>query len=292
MDCCCVAEKRGNTKVKLNIVTPECRCGGHIQYCGTLEGTVEGKVSQGCKCVQMFLGSATGYDVVTISKEDKERTRQYCEKHNTSVYVHCSLIANLAKQDLSPKVLPCLQKQLDIVNGLPASCVLHIGKVGTIENVAQRINMLNIDFGHYSHMPYPLLLEIAAGQGTELGYTYEQIRHLYEGIDRTRVGLCVDTQHAFAAGMCNFQTHEDVVSLFEKMQYITPKGISMIHINDSAKPFGSRVDRHAPLKQGYIWQSSDEGLRSLVQISTDKRIDLISETTDILGDINTIMSYQ
>jgi deoxyribonuclease-4 len=252
---------------------------------GSLYDTISSQ--PGCKCTQMFLGDPVTYNCQTITKEDKNRTLEYCTRTDTTFYIHCPLIANLAKPDCSRSV-NVISKELDAVSGLPGACVLHIGKVGTIENVAQRINEIqgngHLPVSHHSRVPFHLLLEIAAGQGTELGRSWEEIRHLYEALDHSRVGLCVDTQHAFASGMCSFQTHEDVVRLFDSATNIAPKGISMIHLNDSAKPFGSRVDRHASLRNGHIWSQSDEGLRSLIEISKSYGMDLVSETDDPASD--------
>lgn len=247
-----------------------------------------------CKCVQMFLGDPITYDCRTITQEDKQRTLEYCTRTDTSFYIHCPLIANLAKSDCA-RSINVISKELDAVAGLPGACVLHIGKVGTIENVAQRINEIqatgHLPTSHHSRVPFHLLLEIAAGQGSELGRSWEEIRHLYEALDYTRVGLCVDTQHAFASGMCSFQTHEDVVRLFDAANSIAPKGISMIHLNDSTKPFGSQVDRHAPLRNGYIWSESDEGLKSLIKISKSYGMDLVSETDDPVSDSILVNHY-
>lgn len=282
MDCCCIHNVRSLT---LNIRQPGCRHGCCMPFIGSLYDTIS--MNPNCRCVQTFLGQPTTYDCVNISKQDKEITLEYCTQTDTSFYVHCPLIANLAKPNCYQSV-NVIKRELDIVAGLPGACVLHVGKVGTIENVAQKINEIQISghlpVSHHSRVPFHLLLEIAAGQGTELGRSWEEIRHLYEALDYTRVGLCVDTQHAFASGMCSFQTHEDVVKLFDAANSIAPKGISMIHLNDSARPYGSQVDRHASLRNGYIWSESDEGLKSLIKISKCYGMDLVSETNDPVSD--------
>jgi deoxyribonuclease-4 len=242
----------------------------------------------------MFLGNPTTYECKTITFEDKQRTLDYCLQTDTSFYIHCPYVANLAKPECT-KSINIINKQLDTISGLPAACVLHIGKVGTIENVAQHINEIqttgHLPLSNHSRVPFHLLLEIAAGQGSELGRSWEEIRHLYEALDYTRIGLCIDTQHAFASGMCSFQTHEDVVNLFDAANYIAPKGISMIHINDSAREFGSQIDRHSALRTGHIWYNSDEGLRSLIKLSKDYGMDLISETDNPIGDSMLIQQY-
>lgn len=284
MSCCCQGDI-----LTLNIRQPDKRHGSHIRLLDSLSNTISKNTS---KCTQIYLGDPITYQCRQISAIDKQKVKEHCDLHHKSFYVHCPLIANLAKSDCDKSKM-VIQKELDIVAGLPAACVLHIGKKGTIENVSQHINDMSshLPLSSYSHVPFHLLLEIAAGQGTELGKSWEEIRHLYEGLDMTRVGLCIDTQHAFASGMCEFQTHEDVVKLFDMASSIAPKGISMIHLNDSTKPFKSQVDRHAPLKQGYIWSRNDEGLKSLVKISTDLGIDLITETSDPNHDRKVISSY-
>ena len=281
MACCC-----------LRVRTPECRCGGHVAYSGSLYETIVSNAD--CPCLQIFLGGPTSYYCANVTKADKHQTLQYCVKHNKTFYVHAPLIANLAK-DEATKSLQIVEKELKIVDELPAAVVLHIGKVGTIANVCDNINQLmttgSLTRSSFDKVPFHLLLEVAAGQGTEIGRNWEEIRHIYEGLDKTMVGICVDTQHAFASGMNKFETHENVVELFTTAQSIVPKGISMIHLNDSTKPFGSRVDRHAVLKQGHIWYHEDDGLRSLVELCTDLSIDMISETPDPEADALIVKTY-
>ncbi len=287
MDCCCAPKF-----LTLDIKYPGSRCGSTTQLRGSLYETISFLPKS--KCIQMFLGNPISYNCIDITLEDKKRTLDYCVNNDTTFYIHCPFIANLAKQDCI-KSLKVLSKELDTISGLPAACVLHVGKVGTIENVSQRINEIQLN-GHlpssnHFRVPFHLLLECAAGQGTELGKSWEEIRHLYEALDHTTVGLCIDTQHIYASGMCKLETHEDVVKLFDIADSITSKGISMIHLNDSVKDFGSRVDRHAPLKQGYIWSRNDEGLKALIKMSKDYGMDLISETPDPIGDIAIIEQY-
>lgn len=287
MDSCCTPKS-----LSLNVKKPECRCGGHVSLENTLYETIASY--PGDKCVQLFLGDPTRYECRTITPQDKENTRVYCANNNKTFYIHCPYVANLAKPECT-RAINVVSKDLDAVSGLPAAAVLHIGKVGTIENVAQRINQIQIN-GHLpvsqsSRVPFHLLLEIAAGQGTELGRSWDEIRHLYEALDYTRVGLCVDTQHAFASGMSSLQTHEDVVKLFDNANGIAKKGISMIHLNDSAKEYQSQVDRHIALRSGYMWYHSDEGLKSLLNISKDYALDLISETNDPVSDSLLVDQY-
>lgn len=279
--CCCAIR-----------ILPTVRCGG-TQHLRTTLTDILCQNPQ-CKCTQLFLSDPISYRCPTITAADKATVRQYCQLHDKTFYVHCPLIANLAKPEASRSV-NVLTKNLQAVRDLPGACVLHVGKVGTLANVAARINELDrqgiLVRGTHARVPFHLLLEIAAGQGTELGRTWEEMRHLYEALDTTKVGLCVDTQHAYASGMCQFRDHEDVVTLFDEAQSITHKGISMLHLNDSARPCGSRVDRHEVLRKGHIWYREDDSLRSLLTMSHDMGLDLISETSDPGADMQLVKRY-
>lgn len=276
MDSCC------NHTTDVTILTPQRRFGYTAAFMGTLHQTINPE----CECTQMFCGKTPlDFNIAKISEFDRLTTQALCHKHNCSFYIHCPLKANLA----NPHCLAdcaAVSKELNIINGLPGACVLHIGKKlkgGTIHNVYTNVNELVASIN--SELRYPMLLEVAAGQGTEIGYSWEELRHLYEGLDSKKVGLCIDTQHVFASGMCQFENHEDVVKLWDGVDDICRQGISLLHLNDSQKAFGSRVDRHAPLGQGFIWNKSRESLKSLIHIATDYGLDMISETKDFVNDL-------
>lgn len=290
MECCCIPKQ-----LKLCIKTPGKYCGGCVNLQSTLYDTISSQ--QNCECMQIFLGNPTTYECKKITKEDKKVTFDYCLLHNKTFYVHAPFIANLSKPD-SKKSVNLIAKELDIIDGLPASCVVHIGKGpgASIENVAQNINQLktagHLNSSHHSRVPFHLLLENAAGQGSELGTNKEELRHLFEGLDSTCVGLCIDTQHTYASGMCDFSSAESTVKLFDALDGVTTKGISMIHLNDSTKEFGAHVDRHAPLGEGFIWGRKENmpGLKELIRISKCYGLDLISETSDPFGDKDIVES--
>lgn len=293
MACCCYT----NHQVTPNQPAFHFRVPG--QRCGISYGTVTNvhqAVTSVPTCCQIYLGDPQTYQCHIPTPEQKEEIRQACEEGDKTFYVHCPFVANLAKTHRHDSWANAMVgQQLGVVEGLPAACVLHIGKTGTLETVAQNINHIHLNGqlprSHQQRIPYHLLLEVAAGQGSELGSNWDELRKLYEGIDYSRVGFCLDTQHAFGAGMSDFSNHESIVKLFDEANAIYTGGISLIHLNDSAVEFGRRVDRHAPLKEGYIWSQGDEGLRSLVEYSKQAGIDLISETSDPNADQAIVKSY-
>lgn len=256
--------------------------GTHHSLCNTLRSTIS---SNRCgSTMQIFLGSPIRNKIEReFTDEDIVETAVLCEETDTTVYVHAPYVCNLSKNDYNASSSrEVLRREMEIMNVIPGSIVYHVGKGGTIENVSSAINDMlqnsEIPTSYSDRAPFKLLVEIAAGQKNELGWNKDQLRHLFEGIDLSKVGLCYDTQHGFAAGMSRLQSHEDVVTLFDDMNDIVPRGVSMFHMNDSTKKFGARVDRHAQLGGGYIWGENMEGLQSLVSICNEYHIDMISET--------------
>ena len=227
--------------------------------------------------------------------EEKEEICEFCMGNNVNLYCHCSLTANLARVD-EPKMYDIVSNYLQETKGIPASVVVHVGQKGTgipgtLQNISDNINKLMNDGiltkGVFKRIPYSLLLENSAGQKNSFGHSWEEIRKIYEGIDTTKVGLCLDTAHAFASGMCDFKDHESVVKLFDNAEEACG-GIHLIHLNDSKVEFKKRVDRHEVLTKGHIWSSDITSLESLVGICVDRGIDMVSETADARFDINLV----
>lgn len=289
MDSCCCTPTASFPQL---IVYPEePRYGAHVGLQSTLYETVS---APKLKCMQMYLGSSRSYQCRQISDIDKAAVQAYCKCENCTLYVHAPLVtfANLSRPDIVEKSQEILVRECKVMEGLPCACVSHIGKVGSIPKVVNAINEIlpSLARNTETRVKCPLLLENAAGQGTELGHTWDELRHIFEGIDDNRVGLCLDTQHLFAAGMCDFSSHESVVKLFDQAEAVCSTGISLIHLNDSERPFNSRVDRHASLGEGYIWSQSDAGLKALLRRCFQSSVDVILETPNSSQDLKRIKS--
>lgn len=219
-------------------------------------------------CTQFF------NDGIRATPTERER----CRAWGGRCYIHCPLTCNLGRK--SGAGLNAIQNDLDALGDLPGACVVHIGSGSSIYPVIDNLNDLMVPAGR------KLLLEIPAGQGKSLGVDWTQLRLIFEGLDTNRIGLCIDTQHAFASGLCNFNSTESVHRLFD-CSFAT---IGLIHLNDSMKPFGGRVDRHAPLKTGLIWGSSSETLGTVVGRARELGLDLILETGES-KDLAIVDSY-
>jgi deoxyribonuclease-4 len=121
-----------------------------------------------------------------------------------------------------------------------------------------------------------LLMENTAGQGTEIGYTFDQIKKMIEGVhDHQRMGVCLDTAHTFEAGY-DLSNKDGIERTLEKLnQTIGLERLHLIHLNDSKTPLGSRKDRHWHIGEGYIGL---EGFRNLVNHPLLRHLPGIMET--------------
>ena len=167
----------------------------------------------------------------------------------------------------------CEALGLDRLNFHPGSHLKKIGEEESLRCVAESINMaLDRTRG------VTAVIENTAGQGSNLGYSFEHLAYMIDRVeDKSRVGVCIDTCHAFAAGY-DLATAEACELTFDEFDRTV--GFAFLrgmHLNDAMKPLGSRVDRHAPLGEGSI------GLDAFRYIARDSRFDgipLILETPE------------
>lgn len=282
----------GKGEVKVKILDEGHLFGTCLPMVGGMYGTI---MSSSCICCQVYLGESNRYFRSKIPYDDIRNTALHCEATGRRIFVHCSLIANLASGDegIAKNSMLSVKNDLSTMKTIPSSCVLHVGKStrgGHIGNVSSRINEIYAGgFLSSRASDRPLLLETAAGQGSELGSTWEEILKIFEGLESKRVGLCIDTQHVFAGGLCDFSTTESVVRLFDAAEECIGVPPSLIHLNDSETQFLSKVDRHSPLRKGYIWYRSvgvAESLGYLVSHCFEEGIPMIAETKDCIGDMS------
>ena len=162
---------------------------------------------------------------------------------------------------------------LDRLNFHPGSHLKRIDEEGSLKRIAESINMaLERSKG------VTAVLENTAGQGSNLGFKFEQLAYIIDRVeDKSRVGVCLDTCHSFAAGY-DLRTREACDATFAEFERIIGfKYLRGMHLNDAMRPLGSRIDRHSPLGDGEI------GWECFKYIAGDPRFDnipLILETPD------------
>lgn len=269
------------------------RYGGHVTKEKTLYSTI--KNNEDMRSQQVYIGNKYSYNVSPIEESDITKVISYCSKTDTHVFVHASLVCNLGNVEdkaIVSKTINHLQGQVNQMEGVPGSIVSHIGAKGTIEKVTRSINKIDVSVCK----PIPkLLLENSAGEGTKLGSTYDELCKIREGIDKVegRIGFCIDTQHSFASGLCDFGDIKVTEKFFDKMDDIG--GINLFHVNDSMVELGSKVDRHEIIGGGRIWGShrknASESFQYFFDQCTIRGIDMVSETPDVDHDIKIFKEY-
>jgi deoxyribonuclease-4 len=235
-----------------------------------------------CRTIQIFLKSSNQWKAKPLTEEDKIL---FQEAQKTSgihpVVAHDSYLINLASPDsgLYEKSLAAFIEEMERANflGVPY-LVLHPGAhvgSGVEAGIARIAAALNQAFARVDS-PVTILLENTAGQGSGLGYRFEELASIMEKIKEDgRVGICLDTCHAFAAGY-DIRTKESYASVMREFdRLIGIKKIRAFHVNDSKKELGSRVDRHAHIGQGFIGL---EGFRCLINDKRFMKIPKILET--------------
>ena len=162
---------------------------------------------------------------------------------------------------------------LDRLNFHPGSHLKRISEEGSLERIAESINMaLERTKG------VTAVLENTAGQGSNLGYKFEHLAYIIDRVeDKSRVGVCLDTCHSFAAGY-DLRTKEACDATFAEFDRIIGfKYLRGMHLNDAMRPLGSRIDRHSPMGDGEI------GIECFKYIASAPRFDnipLVLETPD------------
>lgn len=162
---------------------------------------------------------------------------------------------------------------LDRLNFHPGSHLNGVSPTQCLAYVAEGINRaLQATHG------VTAVIENTAGQGTNMGYAFEHIAEIINGVeDKSRVGVCMDTCHAFAAGY-ELHTKEGYEKTMEEFdQIVGLQYLRGMHLNDAMRPLGSRVDRHSPLGEGKI------GAGTFKWIAQDVRLEgipLVLETPD------------
>lgn len=195
---------------------------------------------------------------------------------------HASYLINLAspKEDLFQKSIHALMAELDRCNRLGIEgLVLHPGaytESSEEEGIKRIIDGMVEVLERTDHVSCRILLENTAGQGTCLGHRFEQLGQMLTGISNDeRVGVCMDTCHAFAAGYELNTPHgfREMSSVID--DFLPSHAIRALHLNDSKKPLGSRVDRHEHIGAGEIGL---DGFRLLKQHETLGRLPGYLET--------------
>ncbi len=232
--------------------------GAHESTSGGLHEAFGRGVSDGCEAVQIFTKSSRQWRAKEITADDASTFRAEATRsgYAASTSVHASYLINLGggEGDLREKSIAAFLDELERCDALGVPfLVVHPGS-----NADARAGLRNIARGldqtFAAHRgACQILLETAAGQGSALGRSFEELREIRDQVrSPERVAVCLDTCHVFAAGydVSTDRGYDETLSRFDEVL-----GIGLLkafHLNDSVKPLGCRVDRHEHVGKGEI----------------------------------------
>lgn len=258
------------------------RFGFHISIAGGFSKVVERARAQGCETIQFFSRNPRGWKYSLLDQKEVDAFRLSIQSSNLHpIFLHMPYLPNIASRESEfySRSINSIVEDLQRAESLGAQYLItHIGhrmessEDEAIEAVSSGINQA---FERGSNQII-LLLENTAGQGTEIGYSFEQIQKIIAGVDqKKRMGVCLDTAHSFEAGydLSKKDGIERAIESFE--QTIGLKRLHLLHLNDSKTPLGSRKDRHWHIGEGQIGL---EGFRYLVNHPLLKHLPGIMET--------------
>jgi len=241
-----------------------CLLGAHFSISKGLHQALFTAKDYECTAVQIFTKNSSTWKEKTLSAEDirlfDEARKKTGIRHIAS---HTSYLINLASPEKKKYAMSCeaLKQELIRCEALKIPFVvihpgshMDTGAEAGIERIALVINRI---FEGIPGNPTRLLLETTAGQGSGLGHTFEQIAAIMAKVEhRDRLGVCLDTCHIFAAGydlrteaayQKTFHTFDAVIGL---------ENLYWIHLNDSKREMGTRIDRHENIGQGFIGETA------------------------------------
>ena len=261
--------------------------GAHVSVEGGVSNAPLNAQAIGARSFALFTRNPSRWVSKAISDAEAEAFKRNCRECGYTpdmILPHDSYLINLGSPDAEKlaksreafldEMRRCEQLGLTMLNFHPGSHMRAISEDECLDLIAESLNIILAETSGVK-----AVIENTAGQGSNLGYTFAQIGRIISGVgDKSRVGVCVDTCHAHASGY-DMTTREAYDRTWEEFdREIGFKYLSGMHINDTAKALGSKVDRHAPIGQGVL---GEEFWRMLMQDPRMDGIPLILETTDM-----------
>lgn len=260
--------------------------GAHVSASGGVENAIKNAKNIGATAFALFTKNQRQWIAPALTDSQVETFKAmaieagYRAEH---ILPHDSYLINLghpdedglekSRESFFEEMARCERLGLDRLNFHPGSHLKRISDEGSLDRIAESINMALARTKGVT-----AVLENTAGQGSNLGFKFEHLAYIIERVeDKSRVGVCLDTCHTFAAGY-DLRTREACDATFAEFDRVVGfKYLRGMHLNDAMRPLGSRIDRHSPLGEGEI------GWECFRYIAQDPRFDntpLILETPD------------
>ena len=219
----------------------------------------------GCESIQVFIRNVRGWSSKPLEQNeiDKFLKKRKDIKDIWPIITHNSYLINLASLDpdkleksynaMLDELIKAEQLKIEYANMHPGVILKENQDLSSKEAMNQITEQLNRLINATKNSKVRILLEMTAGQGKSLGHKFEHMKYMIDRIkDKSRIGVCFDTCHSFAAGY-DFTTkkkYNDMWNEFDDL--IGLDYLFAFHLNDSEKGLGSRIDRHSHIGQGKI----------------------------------------
>ena len=260
--------------------------GAHVSASGGVFNAPKNAHDIGATAFALFTKNQRRWEAKPFDEQTITKFKAACKHYHfdaEQILPHDSYLINLghpekqaldkSKHAFLDEMHRCEQLGLTLLNFHPGS---HLNKISERDSLLRVADSINESLAQTQTVK--AVIENTAGQGSNLGYRFEQLATIIENIDdKNRVGVCLDTCHTFVSGydLRSIETCEQTFKHFSDI--VGFKYLSAMHLNDSKVPLGSRVDRHAPLGLGEI------GWTCFQYIMEDPRfenIPMVLETTD------------
>lgn len=264
--------------------------GAHTSTQGGADKALDLAESLKFDTIQIFTKNNNRWSAKELSEEEIQTFRLKLSRLKISpVISHDSYLINLCAQNeemlkksveaFADELVRCELLSIEYLNFHPGS---H-GGAGEEEGIKKIIQSIDLAHSMTAGFSVKSMIELTAGQGTSLGYSFEQVRKIIEGVkEKERMCVCIDTAHIFAAGynLVDPAGYEKTIEEFDSV--IGLDLLKCIHMNDSKKALGSRVDRHAHIGEGFIGK---EGFRNIMNDKRLEGIPMILETPKTKGQL-------
>lgn len=260
--------------------------GAHVSVAGGVSNAPLEAHRIGAKAFALFTGSSSRWVSKAISDDEAARFKENCALYGFTpdiILPHDNFLINLGSPDpekleksrksFLDEMKRCMALGLTMLNFHPGSHLNAMTEDECLDRIAESVNII-LD----KTEGVTAVLENVAGQGSNIGHSFEQLAHIIDRIeDKTRIGVCIDTCHAYSAGF-NLADPEGYEKTWEDFDRVIGMGyLRGMHLNDDKKPLGSRIDRHESIGLGTL------GNDFFTRLVNDPRLDgipMILETPD------------
>lgn len=234
--------------------------GAHMSIAGGIDKAIERGNELACTAIQIFTKNANQWRGKAIEEEEIVRFLSLRKQSSiAAIFAHDSYLINLASGSpaLRTKSINALISEIERCRILAIPYIIihpgaHLG-IGEDEGIKNIINSLNLIFTETKQWPVGIALETTAGQGTGIGYRFEHLSRIIDGVKhKERLKVCLDTCHIFAAGydISTAEGYDSVMKEFDRV--VGLDRLVCFHVNDCKKGLASRVDRHEHIGKGAL----------------------------------------